>query len=258
MIELKTIWTISKYTFIELMKSRVIYNTLFLGFGLICISYIAAEFAYGVPQKVALDFGMGALSLSACGIALFLGGPLIKNEVESRTIQMILSRPVKRESFIFGRVLGMSLLLALNVSVLGLMTTSVYFFMGGEFQSLLIWTILFSLLESIILLNVVVLFSMFTTTTLSVIYTIIILILGHNIINSLELEMVKANSFLEGIIKTYSFIFPDLTKLNIKDFLLYDNSLSVSYLLKSTSYGLLYSGVILVITAWVFGRKDLE
>lgn len=258
MDDVKTAWVIGKYTFIEILKSRVIYNTFFLGLGLLLISYVAAEFTFGVPQKVALDFGLGALSLSATGIAIFLGGSLVHKEIESRTVQMILSRPVKRHIFMVGRIFGMSALLVINVLILGVMTTVMYFILGGSFDALILWSILFSLLEAVLMLNVVVLFSMVTTTTLSVIFSLLILILGHNISNSLELNAVKSSPVLETVIKVYSYIFPDLSRLNIKDFILYENSLSALYLCKMTIYGLFYSIILLGISSVIFSQKDLE
>jgi ABC-type transport system involved in multi-copper enzyme maturation permease subunit len=240
------------------MKSRVIYNTFFLGLGLLLVSYIATEFTYGVPQKVAIDFGLGALSLSATGIAIFLGGNLIHKEIENRTIQMILSRPVKRHVFIIGRALGMCCLLIINVLILGILTTLMYFFLGGELQALILWTIFFCLLESIIMLNVVILFSMLTTTTLSIILSLIVLVLGHNINNSLELTGVKANPLLEYVIKVYAFFFPDLSKLNIKEFVLYENNLDLLYLSQISAYGIVYPLILLFISSFLFSNKDLE
>jgi len=258
MNDLRTAWIVGKYTFLELMKSRVIYNTLFLGVGLLIVSYIAAEFTYGVPQKVALDFGLGALSLSATGIAIFLGGSLIHKEIESRTVQMILSRPVKRHVFMIGRVLGMSALLSINVIILGFLTTVMYFILGGSFEPLIIWSVLFSLLEAVLMLNVVVFFSMLTTTTLSIIFSLIILVLGHNIANTLEIVAAKSNTFLEFLIRIYSYIFPDLSRLNIKEYVLYENNIELLYLLKMSSYGVLYSAVLLLLSSIIFTQKDLE
>ena len=157
-----------------------------------------------------------------------------------------------------GRIFGMSALLVINVLILGVMTTVMYFILGGSFDVLILWSILFSLLEAVVMLNVVVLFSMVTTTTLSVIFSLLILILGHNISNSLELNAVKSSPILETVIKVYSYIFPDLSRLNIKDFILYENSLSVLYLCKMTIYGFFYSIILLCISSVIFSQKDLE
>ena len=47
-------------------------NVFLLGFVLALVTYIASDFSYGVPSKVALDFGMGVTTLSAVGIAIFI------------------------------------------------------------------------------------------------------------------------------------------------------------------------------------------
>ena len=71
-------------------------------------TYVATEFTYGVPERVALDFGLGMLSLSSLSISLFLGVSLLSKEIESRTVYMVISRPVPRFAFIIGKILGLS------------------------------------------------------------------------------------------------------------------------------------------------------
>ena len=100
MKELEKIYHIAKYTFVEIYKGKILYNVLLIGIGLILLTYVASEFTYGVPSRVALDFGLGTLYLSSVGIALFLGATLISKELENRTVYMILSRPLKRSSFL--------------------------------------------------------------------------------------------------------------------------------------------------------------
>jgi hypothetical protein len=49
---LDKILIISKYTFKELIKSRILYVTLIIGIALMVVTYVATEFTYGVPEKV--------------------------------------------------------------------------------------------------------------------------------------------------------------------------------------------------------------
>jgi len=65
---------IAAYTFKELLKSKILLNVFFIGLGLMLVTYVATEFTYGVPERVALDFGLGMLSISSLAISLFLGG----------------------------------------------------------------------------------------------------------------------------------------------------------------------------------------
>ena len=90
--ELLNIFIIAKYTFFEVLKSRILLNVFFLGMALLFFSYTATEFTYGAATKVALDFGLGALSLSAVGIAIFIGVNIVNKEIESRTIYILLSQ----------------------------------------------------------------------------------------------------------------------------------------------------------------------
>ena len=94
---------IAKYTYKEILKSRIISNVFLLGLILMLISYVAAEFTFSVPQRVALDIGIGMASLSAVGISLFMGVTLLSNEIHNRTVYMLLSRPITRSSYLASR-----------------------------------------------------------------------------------------------------------------------------------------------------------
>lgn len=256
--ELRNIFIIGKYTFYEVLKSRILLNVFFLGVGLLLFSYAATEFTYGTPRKVAMDFGMGALSFSAIGIAIFIGVNIINKEIESRTIYIILSQPLKRVSFLIGRILGMSFLLALNILILSVLTLIIYFVFGGEFQSLIIWSIVFALIEAVLILNIAVFFSLVTNVTMSVIYTIVLFISGHAIVNLIEITSKPVYATSNAIAKFLSIFIPNLSKLNIKQFILYNSNLEASYLFSALGYGVFYTLIIMFISVVVFNKKQLN
>ena len=86
MLELNKILTISKFTFKEIIKSRILVNTFFAGVSLVIITLVAYNLTYDVSKRVALDFGLGLLSLTSVGISLFIGVSLLYKEIESRTV----------------------------------------------------------------------------------------------------------------------------------------------------------------------------
>ncbi len=133
---LNKIFIIANYTFKDLLKSKIFYITLFMGLMIMLATYVATEFTYGVPEKVALDFGLGLLSLSSLGVSLFMGATLLSNEIESRTVYMVISRPAPRWVFIIGKILGLLLVLLLNISVLSIMTIGCSSFLGGQIESI--------------------------------------------------------------------------------------------------------------------------
>ena len=158
MYESRKILIIARYTFIEIYKSRIFLNIIMLGIALVGICYIASEMTYGVPARIVLDFGFGITSLASVAISIFMGSGLIFNELEKRTVYMILSRPVSRHVFLMGKVFGMSLILIINILLLGISTIFLYWIFDGEVSGLLFWNLFFTFLESVLMLFIVVFF----------------------------------------------------------------------------------------------------
>lgn len=254
----KKIGVIAGTTFKEIWKSKILLNVFFIGIALMVVTFVATEFTFGVPERVALDFGLGMLSLSSLGISLFLGASLLSKEIDSRTVYMVISRPVPRYAFILGKVLGLMGIQALNVVILSLMTIAATVFLGGEITSLVLWAIAFTLLESLMLLLLVVLISLLANVILSVLFSTALLLIGHAIRDTQEIGFVKSNELLVKLLELYHFILPAFYKLNLKSEVIYHSSLPISYLLKSGSYGILYSAFLLVMIVYFFNRKNLD
>ena len=247
-----------KYTVLETLYSRVYYNVFVLGFVLFLISFIAAELTYGVPSRVAIDFGLGLSTIAAIGIAIFLGSGLIAKEIESRTIYMMLSRPVTRTSFLSGKLLGLLIILFSNSLILYTISLIMYFFLGGEYSNLLIWCFLFSFFEASIILLIVVMFSLILNQTLSIIVSLSIYVAGHSLTGLTELSFVKNNAILKIGAEITQFTLPNFSKLNIKDFVIYKDSLPLHFLFSATLYAFLFILLLLGITIFIFNRKSLD
>lgn len=255
---LNKIGFIAYYTFKELFKSKILLNVFFVGIGLMVLTFVATEFTFGVPERVALDFGLGMLSVSSIAISLFLGVSLLSKEIESRTVYMIISRPVPRYAFILGKLAGLLGIQALNVIILSIMTITSSLLLGGEITPLLIWAIFFIFLESVLLLLLVVLTSLLTNNILAVLFSVILLLLGHAIKETQEISFVKSSPFLRGILDVYHFVLPAFHKLNLKDFIIYERDLALSFLIPNMFYGVAYSMALLMFIIFIFNRKNID
>jgi ABC-2 type transport system permease protein len=255
---MKQVQIIAYYTFKELLKSRILMNVFFIGCGMLLLSYLASRFTYGVPGRVAIDFGLGTLTISSVAIALFLGVDIIYSELETRTIYMLISRPVSRASVLLGKYIGFISILVLNLILLSLMSVGSFLLLGGEMSGLIWWNLVYILVEAILVLLLVVFFSLNTNKIISVISTLVLYLVGHAIEPSAIQAFVKDNSALETILKGYHFLLPGFYKLNIKDFVLYEETLSSAYLFSTLFYGLLYIAFLVVTTTLVFNKKDLN
>lgn len=251
-------FVVSKYTFIEVYRSKVMLSILFIGLGLIAVSYVASEFAYGAPSKVALDFGFGLTSISNLIMAIFIGSTLLSKEIENRTLYMILSRPISRTSFMLGKVIGLSSVLVVNTILLSFLSVGIYVYLGGKISSLMFWTAWFSLIEAFIIMLFAILFSLITSNALAIIYTISAWIVGHSLSATSKIFFAKTNSFFNFTLKAFSCLIPDLEKINLKDLLIYEQSISSNYLIKAQGYVSIYIAALLLIISFLFKNKNLD
>ena len=255
---MKNITTIARFTFIEVYRSKIMISLAILGFALIVLCYVASEFAYGAPAKIALDVGLGILSLSNVIIAVLIGATLLTREIEQKTLYMVLSKPISRAAFLFGKILGLSTILIINSIVLGSLSMILYKIYGGEFQQLVIWAIYFSFLEAFTLLLFAVLFSLMTNTTLSVIYSIGIFIVGHALNETSKLLFTKISVLFSTIVKICFVVIPNFYRLNLKDFVIYQQTVSTHYLVTTHLYLALYLTALLTALYYVFSVKNLD
>lgn len=250
--------TVSKFTFLEVYRSKLMLGLIFLAAGLLLVTYVASEFAYGASSKVALDVGLGIMSLSNLAIAIFIGSTLLSKEIEQRTLYMILSRPISRTSFLLGKIIGLSSVLLLNTLMLGLLSLVLFFQQGGIYQYLFPWVLLFSFFEALIVLIFAVFFSLLTNMTLSVICTLAVCLVGHALNETSKIIFLKINPLFKFIVDGCFFFVPNLYKLNLKDFLLYQQKIELDYLVSTQGYILLYLIAIFTIVMMIFKNKNLD
>ena len=258
MIRPKKVMLISRATIKELVSGQIFLIAFFIGLVLAILSYVGVELSYGAPKKVALDFGMGLISIANVVICIFLGVRLLHAEVENRTLYMVLSRPVSRSEFYLGKFFGLSFcVLAINL-ILAMQTMFTYSIYGGEFDRLIPWALIFNFMEGILILSFVILFSLITTNIAATLYGVSVLIIGHAVPNLLDLNFVKHNPALFWFVEKIGYIIPDLVKINIKDHLLYGKEIDIGYLTSAFSYIFIYIVLICFITTRVFKKKDLN
>ena len=258
MLQISKVSIVARYTFREMLKSKILWNVVLLGMAIAVITYVATEFTFGVPHRVALDLGLGSLSISSYGIALLIGIGLIRKEEESRTIYLIISRPVSRTSFLAGKLLGVSAFLILNIFTLSLITIAVVKMMGGEISNLVLFSMLFSCLEAILLLMVVVSFSLIANSAIALMGSLLVLITGHAIAETTKILFVTTKPWLKTVVDVLNFVFPAFHRFNLKDYVLYQNTIETSQLIFVVGYWLTYTLGLFLLAATVINKKNMD
>lgn len=213
----KRISAIAINTFREAIRNKILYILLVFAILMILFSVILAILSIGQEQKIIKDVGLSAILFFGVLISIMVGIGLIYNELDKRTIYVIVSKPIHRYEFVLGKFFGLLLTLAVNVVLMSVVffllvifrqpvTTlidQVIFWLGrvsgkemwdiiknaaSMFSQgfsnlpelgLLIKAIAFTFLELTIITAIAVMFSSFSTPILSAVFTFIMFIVGH-------------------------------------------------------------------------------
>lgn len=255
---MKLIAIIASQTFNEIYKSKILLNVVLLGSIIGMAIFVSAQMTYGAAPRVGLDIGLGMLSFSSVGIAIFMGATLLDKEIKSRTLYMIISRPVSRRAFYFGKMLGLSGILFVNILLLLSFVFILYILVGGSYHYLIPWSALFIFVESLVVMFAVVMFSLLSNTILTVMFSITMYVAGHAVESVKETSLFKTDKILNLFIDIYSKYLPNFSKFNIKEYVLYDGKLSNSYLLSSFGYGVIWIIFFAIISSYIIDQKDFS
>jgi len=161
-------------------------------------------------------------------------------------------------AFILGKILGTSIFLFLNTFLISSVALLCYVGVGGIFHFSILWSILFSLLEAIILLMVVLNFSLISNKVISIINTLAIFVLGHAIPTSLNLNFIKNRPELESMLKLSTYFIPNLDKINVKNQIILTNFSNSDLIVNATLYSTFYILFLIFLSILIFNKKELN
>jgi hypothetical protein len=109
-----------------------------------------------------------------------------------------------------------------------------------------------------IVTSVALLFSTFSTPTLSTIFTLAIYVIGHLTEDLVRLGQKTESILIKGVTKSLYYILPNLENFNIRTRVVHNLTIQPGYYLTVLSYACLYLGIIVLITLFVFARRNFN
>jgi ABC-type transport system involved in multi-copper enzyme maturation permease subunit len=261
------ILAIAQNTFRENLRDRVLYNLVLFALVMIFSAIALGQLALGQEKKVIVDLGLSSISIFGVLIAIFIGISLVYKEIEKRTVYALLAKPIHRRDLILGKYLGLLLTLLVNVAVMsaGLMLALAYFGETG-FQAYIrllpaIYLIFLSLMVTTAL---ALLFSTFSTPTLSALFTLFLWVIGHFNQVLLDLGKLAESAAMERLGWIFYYLLPNFSNFefigsrNIIRSAAYAMPIDPAAIGWITIYGLIYSSLLLALAAAVFSRRDVK
>ena len=252
------LWAVATNTFKETIRNRILVNILLFAIALILLSLVVGEWSLGHQSKVIKDFGLSAMSLFGLLIAIFIGIRLMVQEMEQRTVYLILSKPIHRWEFVIGKYLGLACTLALNVLLMSLTLWAVVLVQEGRIDFGLAPAILLIYIEICLIVAFALLFSSFTSPTLSALFTLVIFVVGHTAAFLRDFILLYPDKPFLWLIRAIYTAMPNLENLNIKMAAVQHIPAPPHAVLFGFLYGLGYTVFVLVLTILVFENKDLK
>jgi ABC-type transport system involved in multi-copper enzyme maturation permease subunit len=252
------ITAIALNTFRESIRDRIFYSLLFFAVVLILFSMVLSNLTMGEPEKIIKDFGLGSISIVGTLIAIFVGIGMVYKEMEKRTIFIILSKPLARWQFLIGKYCGLSLTILVEVAVMSILL----FVLCYLYVSQIPWTLLYAIIpiyfEILLILAIAFLFSTFSTSFLSGMFTLSIFIIGHFTRDLKSLAQTTEDALFQTIANVIYYILPNLEYLNFKTRVVHHLTISISQVILSLIYAIFYTIVVLLIGIFIFQRRDIN
>jgi len=243
-------------TFKETIRDRILYLLFFFAAIALGISRLLAVLTVGDRVKIIKDVGLASISIFGVLMAILIGTGLVYKEIDKKTINTLLAKPIQRWQFLLGKFFGLVLTLFIMTLAMGLIFLVIVLLHTGKLDSRMLLAILFIFLELVLITAVAILFSCFSTPILSSIFTLSFYLIGH-LSWGLETLIQKTRPGTSRMaLRGLSAILPDLENFNFKTEIVHGLAIDPRFYLFSALYGLVYTLFILALAVLIFKKRD--
>jgi len=253
------IWAIALNTLRELVRDRVLAVSFFFGVAITIFSgYVAAKTPLNWGEIV-MNVSLGGINISLIFITIIMTVNLLAKEIEKKTVFTVLTKPVRRAEFIFGKFAGMLMTLAVAIVIMMLVVMWLCTKSAWPLGPVFFPAILSIYGELIVVAAVAMFFSSFSTPYVSGLLTLAVWICGTlaGILRKMaNVEGMSAETL--RAIRAIYLLLPDFSRLNLKDRVAYNLPPPSDYYVYAPLFVLAWSGSLLLLAVILFDRRDLK
>jgi len=251
-------WAICLNTFRETVRDKVFILLVVFALIMIIASRIFGFLSIGQELKIVEDVGLASISVFSLLVAVFVGTTLVHKEIDKRTVYTIVSKPIHRYQFVIGKYAGLNLTILVNMVVMGLFFYLLVRLMHGTWSSGFDMAIALIYVEVMVVTGLALLFSTFASPTLSAIFTFLVYIAGHLSNDMMFFGARSQNIFVNIITTGLYYILPNLSRFNVKNEVVHGLPIPPNFYVYSILYGLLYCTMLVIVSSFIFERKNLK
>ena len=271
---MKSIIALASITFKEGIRNRSLFGIAILALFLFGLNVSIAGFFMRDVGKVTVDMTLTALSLAGLLLVFFVSVNLMAKDIDRKTIHLVLSKPISRSQYIWGKYVGIILFVTVSVLILiflaSLTVLYIYILYPDYFAGFSWWgffvACIFGILKLWLLSAIVVFFSSFTSSSLiTLIFSLCSYIVGvtiEEVVFYINSELAAQEKIISGSLKSFigviSYIFPNLSVFDFSLEAAHGLLISGNRIFFSFGYGLLYIITLLMLAALIFSRREFN
>uniref|UniRef100_A0A7V4E5E3 ABC transporter permease n=1 Tax=candidate division WOR-3 bacterium TaxID=2052148 RepID=A0A7V4E5E3_UNCW3 len=259
---------IAKITFKQALRERSFYIILvLLLLAMIGMPVLYSFTMFEIP-RILTGFALSFANFVVLVLMLFLILGLIQTDLERKTLQYVISLPIKRKDYVIGRYLGFLAFSAFLVYlVLFLLFPFIYYFSrlrpdAPFYAGYYFLYGIFLLVEIQILVAFALLFISLTSRAIVSMFGVVgVYVAGHTIDEVAEFLRTRMGmqmpAFSKIVINVARYLFPNLALFDVKTNFIYNVGINPAFLIFSVIYGILYGIIVLGIAVVLFERKEI-
>jgi ABC-type transport system involved in multi-copper enzyme maturation permease subunit len=265
---------IAQNTLREAFRQKIFHFVVLLSFGLIVGSLFFREFNFGISEvKFIVDFGSGAITFFGSMLAIVVTAQLFFTEIENRTVQTLLSKPVHRAEFILGKFCGVLLVLFIFMLLMTISLVLVLWVREAAIHSQISkevntggWIhygdlVLFSVIQWVkfgVISAFTLLIASFSRSNMySIATSFFLVIICHLQYLAQEGWSTTSIWFMQGALRFFSYLIPNFQIFNLGDWVASGEPLPISLVSQAGIYGLLYGISISCLAAYSFSKREI-
>lgn len=250
------ILSIARVVYMESLRNRVIVALIAVSILIIFLSVFISPIALGETERIIKDIGLSSISFFSMLIVLLAGTRLVYQEIEKKTIYLIVTKPVSRAQLILGKYMGLLMIILTITAISGVFLILTVLVFNAGFTMNIVYAVVLIFMQFALLSAIAVFFSTFASPVLSGLFTLMIYIIGY-LIKDLGFFINSTGSIaVKFLIRAVMLIIPNFYYTDIKLHAVNNIPVYMDYILFTIAYMLIYTVFFIYVSTIIFERKE--
>ncbi|MBL4775997.1 MAG: hypothetical protein JKY87_08115 [Mariprofundus sp.] len=258
MNQMNQIIQIAHLTFADAIRNRINYGVFLFLIIIISTAATLASVTMGRSELMILDLGLGAISILANLMAIIITIQNLQQEKENRTLYVLITRLQNRWTYMLGKFCGLAAILALQVIVMCLLLAISIMPFGDIYWLSFAQASIATVIEIWIVIALAMLFAQSSSLFLAILFTCSINITGRFTSTIQQFGAQSESGLLQTLTEAIFYILPNFEAVNLRNSAGYIESFSALHVANMISYGLSEIVLLLLISIFIFERRNLS